>query len=94
MKINGLIDKPLWYDIKCKCNHDSVETEFPIAECLHCQFQQQENSIPRKDFEINNDIVENDKEGKPKIIKKQNKTITEITIVRGKKYQEIIGWTF
>ena len=52
MKINGLIDKPRWYDIPCKCNHDSVETEYPIAECLHCKFQECEDSLPRDDFII------------------------------------------
>jgi hypothetical protein len=90
MKINGLIDKPLWYDIKCKCDHSSVETEFPIAECLHCQFQRQEDSMPREDFIIKENDIDND----GNVTGTHDKTINEITICRGDKYNEIIGWTF
>ena len=81
MKINGLIENPRWYDIKCKCDHSSVETEFPIRECLHCQFQAQEDSLPRQDFTIKENDID-------------DRIITEITIDRGDKYQEIRGWKF
>jgi hypothetical protein len=90
MKINGLIENPLWYDIKCKCDHSSIETEFPIADCLHCQFQKQEDSMPREDFTIN----EPDFDENGNITGQHDKLINEITIVRGEKYQEIIGWRF
>jgi len=91
MKINGLIENPRWYDIKCKCDHSSVETEFPIRECLHCQFQAQEDSLPRQDFTIKeNDIDDN---GEP-LQSTHDRIITEITIDRGDKYQEIRGWKF
>jgi len=93
MKINGLIDHPRWYDIPCKCNHDSIETEYPIAECLHCQFQAQEDSMPREDFEINEIKFTVDEDGNTNE-DKQKKVIREINIVRGQKYEEIIGWTF
>ena len=90
MKINGTIKHPLWYDIKCKCDHSSVETEFPIAECLHCQFQRQEDSMPREDFTVK----EQDKDEDDNVIGTHDKTISEINIHRGDKYQEIIGWSF
>ena len=91
MKINGLIDNPRWYDIDCKCNHDSVETEYPIAECLHCKFQECEDSLPLDDFTIK----ENDVDENGNILEtKHDKIINEITIHRGDKYQEIIGWSF
>jgi len=91
MKINGLIDKPRWYDIKCKCDHSSVETEFPIADCLHCQFQRQEDSMPRENFVVK----EHDKDDDGNSLETtHDKIITEITIYRGDKYQEIIGWSF
>ena len=90
MKINGLIEKPLWYDIKCKCDHSNVETEFPIANCLHCQFQAQEDSMPREDFVVK----EQDKDENGIVIGNHDKTVNEITIHRGDKYQEIIGWSF
>jgi len=91
MKINGLIEHPRWYDIPCKCNHNSVETEYPIANCLHCKFKECEDSMPREDFKINEpDIDENGN----LLETTHEKIISEITIVRGKKYQDIIGWTF
>ena len=90
MKINGTIEHPLWYDIKCKCDHSSLETEFPIAECLHCQFQRQEDSMPREDFTVK----EQDKDEDDNVIGTHDKTISEINIHRGDKYQEIIGWSF
>lgn len=91
MKINGLIDHPRWYDIPCKCNHDSVETEYPIANCLHCKFQEAEDSLPKEDFEQDISIVD---EETGQIIEKKTRIVNEITIVRGPKYQDIIGWTY
>ena len=91
MKINGLIEKPRWYDIPCKCDHSSIETEYPIAKCLHCKFQECEDSMPREDFIINEQDM--DQNGEP-LETTHKKTISEITIVRGSKYQDIIGWTF
>ena len=91
MKINGTIDHPRWYDIPCKCNHDSVETEYPIAECLHCKFEEAEKSLPKEDFTVVE--PDYDKEGNPTGTT-HNKTINEVTIVRGKKYEDIIGWEF
>jgi len=91
MKINGLIAHPLWYDIKCKCDHTSVETEFPIASCLHCQFQRQEDSMPREDFVIKENDIDEDNNT---LETTHDKTVTEITIHRGDKYGEIIGWSF
>ena len=63
---------------------------FPIKECLHCKFDQRWQSVPQKDFTINDDII--DKSGK--ITKKQTRTVKEITLHRGDKYQDVIGWTF
>lgn len=91
LKINGLIEHPRWYDIPCKCNHNSVETEYPIAECLHCKFQECEDSLPREDFIIKeHDLDENGNQ----LETTHDKTINEITIVRGKTYEDIIGWEF
>jgi hypothetical protein len=90
MKVNGLINNPRWKGIPCKCNHDSVETEFPIANCLHCKFQACEDSLPKENFKIKEDEIKNDKPTGKKI----SRTVKEITIVRGDKYQDIIGWGF
>ena len=88
MKINGTIEKPRWYDIKCNCNHDSVETEYPIADCKHCKFQEAEDSLPKEDYTIQAPIL--DDEGNQTGTKEQ--LVNEITIVRGTKYEDIIGW--
>lgn len=90
MKINNSLDHPRWKGIKCKCNHDSVETEYPIADCLHCKFQECEDSLPKENFKVNDPII--DKNGKQTGIK--SRTVKEVTIVRGDKFQDIIGWTF
>jgi hypothetical protein len=91
MKINGIIENPRWYGIKCKCDNSSVETQYPISECLHCKFQEAEDSMPRKDFVIQEPDL--DKEGNPTGTT-HDKTVNEITIVRGEKYEDIIGWTY
>ena len=89
MKVNNSIKKARWEFISCSCGKDVMDS-FPIKECLHCKFDQCWKSVPKKDFTVNNDII--DKNGK--VTKKQTKTVKEITLVRGDKYQDIIGWTF
>ena len=89
MKINGLLKKARWESLDCKCGKDVMDS-FPIKECLHCKFDQRWQSVPQKDFKINDDII--DKSGEVK--KKQTKIVKEITLVRGDRYQDIIGWSF
>lgn len=89
MKINNSLDVALWEKIPCKCGKDIMDS-FPIKDCLHCKFEQCYNSIPKKDFKVNDDRY--DKNGK--IIKKQTRTVKEVTLVRGDKYDDVIGWTF
>ena len=89
MKINGLIKKARWEHIDCCCGSEVIDS-FPIKECLHCKFDQCWKSVPQKDFTVNNDIV--DKTGK--VTKKQTRTVKEITLIRGDKYEDVIGWTF
>jgi len=89
LKINGLITKPRWYDIKCKCGQETLD-KYPIKDCLHCRFEECERSMPKKSFKILEPIIV-----KGKVTdKKQPRTVNEITIVRGKVYEDIMGWTF
>ena len=92
--INGLMndEEIRWKKIKCCCSkvEGDVEHQHPIGDCKHCKFQQCEDSIPRETFTASDNKY--DKDGK--ITKKQNKTVTQINIVRGEKYHDIIGWTF
>lgn len=86
--IDGALDHPRWYDIPCTCDHSHVDTEFPIKDCKHCQFQMQEDSMPKKSFELTfSGKDENDEDITV------TKTINKIKIVRGEKYQDIIGWS-
>ncbi len=86
LTIKGLMndDDIRWKKIPCICSQDErdVTHRYPIAICDHCKFQECENDLARKPF----DIIET-KEGK-------NIThhITEIQIVRGKKYDDIQGY--
>ena len=64
---------------------------FPIKDCLHCKFDQCWKSVPQKDFTVNDDVIDI-KTGK--VTKKQTRIIKEITLVRGDKFEDIIGWTF
>ena len=84
MKINGLIDNPRWYDIDCKCNHDSVETEYPIAECIHCQSEEQEKIIPKEEYDLH---IENDNG------EIANIHVDKIKLQYNEKYQNVIGWS-
>ena len=49
-------------------------------DCLHCKFQQAEDSIPIEEF------TKLDEEGK-------QVTVKEITIIRGSK-DDVLGWVF
>ena len=89
MKINGLKKKALWENIKCCCIKGDIEHTYPLSECKHCKFTECWQSVPKKDFTVNNDIV--DKDGK--VTKKQTRIVKEITLVRG-SFEDVIGWTF
>ena len=84
MKINGTIEHPRWYDIACKCNHDSVETEYPIAKCIHCESEAQEKMVPTEEY----DITSEDDEGNVKTIH-----INKIKLQYNNKYENIIGYS-
>jgi|TARA_R110000824_G_scaffold391683_1_gene589619 hypothetical protein len=89
MKINGLIKKARYESIACVCGKEVIDS-FPIKDCLSCKFKQCWESVPQKDFEINDDII--DKNGK--VTKKQTRIVKEITLVRGERFQDVIGWSF
>ena len=86
-KIEGLLKKPRWYDIKCSCDHSDTAKEYPIAPCLHCKFQHQEDLMPRKSFKITMSV-----EDKNKKVHTETFTCNKIKINRGTKYEEILGW--
>lgn len=90
LKINNSLDVALWEKITCKCNHSSVETEYPISECLHCKCQEAWESVPQEDFTVMQpDLDENNNA----LETTHSKTVNEITLIRG-KYEDVIGWRF
>mgnify|MGYP003638105469 FL=1 len=89
MKINGLIKKARWEHIPCQCGTEIINS-FPIKECLHCKFNEAWLSVPQKDFTVNDNII--DKNGK--VTKKQTKTVKEISLHRGDRYQDVIAWSW
>lgn len=89
--INNLIQTPRWKAIPCKCVKSNIEMSYPISECLHCKFTECESSVPTKSFVIQEPIL--DKQGKLTGATK-DKTVNEITLVIGPKYQDVIGWSF
>ena len=90
MKINNSLDKARWEDLPCKCDHSSIETEYPIAKCEHCRCQECWDSVPKEDFTIIVPVMNEDYE----IIDEEEKVINEITLHRGHDLQDVIGWTF
>jgi len=86
MKINNSLDVARWEKLECKCNHDSVMTEYPVVNCEHCRCQECWDSVPKENFEVN----EFDEEGNIS----GTRTVNEITLVRGKKNEDVMGWTF
>lgn len=90
LKINNKNENPLWKKISCKCNHDSIETEYPLIDCIHCNCEKADNSIPDKPFTITENIY--DKHGKFK--ETRQREITEITLTNCQKYGSCLGWQF
>ena len=83
MKVNNLISNPKWKKVLvCTCKEK-------IDLCLHCKYSKALESIPTKDFKIEEPSF--DKNGK--IIKTVTRTVKEITIVNG-SHDDVIGWNF
>ncbi|MDB9875908.1 hypothetical protein OAC76_06855 [Amylibacter sp.] len=90
MKINNSLDVARWEKLTCSCNHDSVETEYPIHKCEHCKCKEAWDSVPQKDFSV----IENDYDNDDNIIGDHERLVKEITLIRGNNLQDVIGWTF
>ncbi len=90
MKINGLIKKARWEYVPCECGTKIINS-FPIKECLHCKFEQCWKSVPQSNFKVQYSVI--DKNGKP-TSETKTREIKEISLIRGDKFQDVIGWTF
>jgi len=85
IEIINPIENPRWKEIPCKCNHGSVETEYPIAKCIHCECQAQEKMVPKEEY----DMKFEDDEGNI-----TNVHVNKIKLQYNEKYQNIIGWSY
>ena len=85
LKINGLVNTPRWKNISCCCVKGDIENSYPISDCKHCKFQECEDSLPKENFTVN----EYNNKGKKTV-----REVQEITIVRGKRFEDIQGWTW
>jgi len=84
IKIINEIENPRWKEIPCKCNHDSVETEYPIAECIHCKSEAQQKMVPTEEY----DLSFGDEEGNI-----TNVHVNKIKLQYNEKYENVIGWS-
>ena len=90
MQINNSLDKARWEFIPCVCGKEVMDS-FPIKECLSCKFDLAWKSVPKKDFTVKDPIFDKNKQptGETKTRK-----VKEITLYRGDRYQDIIGWSY
>jgi|TARA_R110000823_G_C15846681_1_gene491735 hypothetical protein len=90
LKIHNLKDndKIMWKKIKCCCITGDQEHSYPFTKCLHCKYQQAENSLPKESFKVNQSVLDKNGKHTGKTIEKE---IKEITIVRG-SHDDVIGW--
>jgi len=79
------IKNPRWKQISCKCNHDNVETEYPITKCIHCQSEAQEKMVPTEEYDITIEDIDENTE--------TTIHINKIKLHYNEKYQNIIGYS-
>ena len=62
LKIHNLKDndKIMWKKIKCCCVTGDQEHSYPFTKCLHCKYQQAEDSLPTQSFTINEPVLDKD----------------------------------
>ena len=89
MEIEGLIDKALWENIPCCCTKGDVVNSFPLIKCEHCRCQKCWDSVPKEDFTISENLLDED----GAVIEKQAKTVSKIKLVRG-NIEDVVGWTW
>ncbi len=83
MKINNSLDVARWEKLPCSCKVIEIEC-YPFVSCEHCNCQECWDSVPKENF----DIIELDDDNK-----KVTRTVSEITLIRG-KLDSIIGWVY
>tara|TARA_R110002051_G_scaffold254412_1_gene313373 strand:+ start:95 stop:370 length:276 start_codon:yes stop_codon:yes gene_type:complete len=90
LKVNNRNLDPLWKKIPCKCDKSDIEKSYPLIDCIHCNCEKADNSIPDKSFTITENIY--DKNGKFK--ETRQREITEITLTNCEKYGSCLGWGY
>lgn len=90
MKINNSLDVARWEKLECVCNMDKETECYPFVKCTHCKCEEAWLSVPQKNFKVK----ENDIDDEGNVTGTHDKTVDEITLVRGHDLQDVMGWTF
>ena len=89
MEIEGLIEKALWENIPCCCKKGDIVNSFPLTKCEHCRCQQCWDSVPKEDFTVNDDLLDED----GTVIQERTKVVNKIKLVRG-SIEDVQGWVY
>jgi len=90
LKVNGKNENPLYKQISCKCDKSNIEKSYPLIDCVHCNCEKADQSVPTEIFTIRQPVF--NKEGKLKGY--EEREIIEITLNNCKKYGSCLGWKF
>ena len=85
MKINNSLDVARWEKLECSCNMNDEKECYPFVKCEHCRCQECWDSVPQENFTV----FDTEEDGT-----KVQRTVDEITLVRGHDLEDVIGWTF
>jgi len=90
LKINNSLDIARWEKLDCSCNMDKETECYPFVKCEHCKCKEAWLSVPQEDFTVK----ENDIDDKGNVTGTHDKTVNEISLIRGRDLQEVVGWTW
>ena len=91
LKINNSLDVARWEKLECQCDMHNETKCYPFVKCEHCRCQECWDSVPQENFTIKENDIDDD--GNP-LETTHDKTVNEITLVRGKDLEDVMGWTF
>ena len=91
MIINNSLDVARWEKLECQCDMHNETKCYPFVKCEHCRCQECWDSVPQENFTIKENDIDDD--GNP-LETTHDKTVNEITLVRGKDLEDVMGWTF
>ena len=58
--------------------------------CTHCKCEEAWNSVPQENFTVKEPDLDDD----GNVTGTHDKTVSEITLIRGQDLEDVIGWIF